>query len=41
MTVRLRSLLFSDINPNYYARMGYQISSAPNVCIKPAEVEAG
>ena len=33
------SLLFSDINPNYYARMGYQISSAPNVCIRPAEVD--
>lgn len=33
------SFLFSDINPAYYARLGYQTSNAPNVCIRPAEVD--
>ncbi|MBA61602.1 MAG: hypothetical protein CMJ76_04480 [Planctomycetaceae bacterium] len=33
------SLLFSDINPNYYARQGYQISNAPNVCISRSEFD--
>jgi len=28
------SLLFSDIAPSYYERLGYQISTAPNICIK-------
>ncbi len=35
------SILFSDIDPNYYARMGYQISNAPNVCIRPADIGGG
>ena len=30
------SLLISDIAPNYYERLGYQISTAPNICIKPS-----
>ena len=34
------SFLFSDINPEYYARMGYQISDAPSVCIKPGAEQA-
>jgi len=29
------SLLFSDISAGYYERLGYQISTAPNICIKP------
>jgi len=33
------SILFSDINPAYYSRMGYQTSDAPNVCIRPADVD--
>ncbi|MGY8733587.1 MAG: hypothetical protein ACKVK0_15715, partial [Pirellulales bacterium] len=28
------SLLFSDIAPGYYERLGYQSSAAPNICIK-------
>ena len=28
------SLLFSDIAPSYYERLGYQVSAAPNICIK-------
>mgnify|MGYP003323492915 CR=1 FL=1 len=38
-TINVIGVPFSDINPNYYARMGYQISSAPNVCIRPTEVD--
>ena len=30
------SLLFSDIAPSYYERLGYQISTAPSICIKPS-----
>ena len=29
------SLLFSDISAGYYERLGYQISTASNICIKP------
>ena len=29
------SFLFSDIDPQYYARLGYVVNDAPNVCIKP------
>jgi len=33
------SVLFSDIDPAYYQRLGYQVSAAPNVSISPHSTE--